>query len=339
VNAWIQTIGKSSGRKLRVATVWDGARLSAVLPLVRRRYLGARLLEWIGARVTDYCDVLVHPDTEASSALLTLWSAIGARGDCDVIRLGQVRSDARVNALFHAAQLEPWVETREQTYFVPIRWNSGEQWLNEQSAHSRKRAKYDLRRLAKAGFEYYVWKSPEPYEPLIEAIIAQKSAWMASKGLGLLLGHPEGPQFLRKFAAAMAARGTLHLSAFRSRHGFAACHLGFCQHGVLYGYMPTYDSAWASYSPGSAIRDSFIMWACDHGVRRVDLLRGADDYKLRYQPQAEELQTYVIPRGAIGKACVSAYRRRPLRQRSAHSVARPSGVSPAAGSVPAGRPH
>jgi CelD/BcsL family acetyltransferase involved in cellulose biosynthesis len=315
--AWIKTIGRSDGRKLRIATVWDGSRLLAVLPLVRRPYLGIRVLEWIGARVTDYCDVLVHPVIDANSALVTLWNAIMAHGDCDVIRLGQVRSDAKVNALFQAAQLDPWVETREQTYFVPIRWSSGEQWLNEQSAHARKRAKYDLRRLAKAGFEYYVWKPTDPFEGLIEAIIAQKSAWMASKGFGELLGHADGPQFLREFAAAMAARGTLHLSAFRSSEGFAACHLGFYERDVLYGYMPTYDSAWVSYSPGSAIRDAFIMWACDHGVRRVDLLRGADGYKLRYQPEPEPLQTLVIPNGAIGRACVSVYRRSQLLHRSA----------------------
>jgi CelD/BcsL family acetyltransferase involved in cellulose biosynthesis len=319
--AWIQTIGKSDGRKLRIATAWNGPRLLAVLPLVRRRYLGARLLEWIGARVTDYCDALVDPSIDASSALLTLWAALMARGDCDVVRLGQVRGDAKISALFQAAQLDPWVETREQTYFVPVRWSSGEEWLNEQSAHARKQAKYDLRRLAREGFEYYVWESPDAYEPLIEAIIAQKSAWIASKGLGILLGHPDGPDFLRKCAAAMAARGTLHLSAFRSSKGFAACHLGFYQHGVLYGYMPTYDSACASYSPGTAIRDALIMWACDHGARRVDLLRGVDDYKLRYQPEPEQLQTFVIPHGAIGRACVSAYRHRQLRQ---HGPARPA---------------
>jgi len=309
-NAWIQTIGRSGGRQLRVATAWAGSRLLAVLPLARRRYFGVRLLEWIAAGVTDYCDALVDPNADVTFTLLTLWAAIMARRDCDVVRLGHVRSDASVSALFQAAQLDPWVETREQTYFVPIRWSSGEEWLNEQSAHARKQAKYDLRRLAKAGFEYYVWESPDAYEPLLEAIIAQKSAWMASKGLGSFLGHPNGRQFLRKYVAAVAEQGILHLSAFRSSKGFAACHLGFYRDGVLYGYMPTYDSAWAAYSPGSAIRDAFIMWACDHGVRRVDLLRGVDSYKLRYQPGAESLQTFVIPHGAIGKACVSAYRQR-----------------------------
>jgi CelD/BcsL family acetyltransferase involved in cellulose biosynthesis len=305
--AWVRTIGRSQGRQLRIATAWDGSRLLAIFPLTRRRYMGVRLLEWIGARVTDYCDVLVHPTVNTSSALLTLWSALRARGDCDVIRLVQVRTDAHVNALFQPARLNPWVETNEQTYYLSIKWGSGEQWLDEQSAHARKEIRRDLRRLANAGFEYYVWKSPDSYEPVIEAIITQKSAWLARKGLGVLLGHREGPQFLRKCIAALAARGTLHLSGFRSNQGFAACHLGFYQHGVLYGYMLTYDFACASYSPGAATRSALIMWACDHGIRRIDLLRGSDEYKLRYQPERQPLQTLVMPRGIVGGAYVSAY--------------------------------
>jgi CelD/BcsL family acetyltransferase involved in cellulose biosynthesis len=312
--AWVQTIGRSEGRQLRIATAWEGPRLVAVFPLIRRRYLGARLLEWVGARASDYCDVLVDPNIDADSALLALWDAILERGDCDVIRLGQVRGDAKVNMLLQPAKLNPWVETREQTYSLPIRWQNCEAWLHDQGAHARKCTKYHLRRLAKAGFEYYIWARPDSYEPLIEAIIAQKSAWLASKGLGVLLGHPEGPQFLRKCAAAMAARGTLHLSAFRSSKGFAACHLGLYQHGVLYGYMLSYDFAWASYSPGSAIRDALIMWACDHGARKIDALRGAEAYKFQYAPEPQPLQTLVIPHGAIGKAYVSAYRCRRLGQ-------------------------
>jgi len=306
--AWIRTIGRTDGRQLRIATLWDQNRLLAVLPLVRRRYFGTHLLEWVGARAADYCDALVHPNLDTHSALWMLWDAVAIRRDYDVVRLGQVREDAKVNVLASAVELNSWVETREETYFIPVRWKSSEEWLQAQGSHARKQIKYDLRHLAKAGFEYYVWKPHDDYECIVDALIAQKSAWMAHKGLGPLLGHREGAHFLRECIAGMAARGTLHLSAFRSRTGFAACHLGFYQHGVLYGYIPTYDPQWASYSAGEAIRDAFVMWACDHQVQRVDLLRGSECYKLRYDPEHEWLQTLVIPRGLLGRACLATYR-------------------------------
>lgn len=310
--AWVNTIGRENGRRLRIATLWEGTRLVAVLPLVRRRYFGARLLEWLGAKATDYCDVLVDPRLDAAATLQILWNAVIARGDCDVIRLGQVRQDAQIYALFGAAQLSPWVETREEAYFIPVRWKSGDAWLESRGTHARKQSRYDLRHLAKAGFEYYVWQRPDPYEPIVEALIAQKSAWLARRGCGPLLNRRGGADFLRQCIAGMADRGVLHLSALRSRSGFAACHLGFYQYGVLYGYMPSYDPSWATYSPGSAIRDCFIMWACDHGAQRVDLLRGTDSYKQRYDPKHEWLQTFVIPRGLIGRSCLYAYRLKQL---------------------------
>ena len=310
--AWVHTIGRADGRQLRIATLWDTERLLAILPLVRRPYCGARLLEWLGARAADYCDGLLHPSMDAEDAFSMLWNALLVRGDCDVIRLGQVRHDAKVHAVLATGHLTSWVETREQTHYIPIQWNSGEEWLQAQTAHARKQFKYDVRHLAKAGFQYYLWKSPDPYELLVEALIAQKSAWLLHKGAGPLMAHNTGAQFLREFIAEMAAQGTLHLSALRSKSGFAACHLGFYQHGVLYGFMPTYDPQWATYSPGSVLRDAFVMWACDHGMQRVDLLRGSDPYKSHYHPEHEWLQTYVIPCTLIGRACLSAYRLRQL---------------------------
>ena len=67
-----------------------------------------------------------------------LWNAVAARRDYDVIRLGQVREDAKVNALITAAEVNPWVETREETYFIPVNWKSGEEWLQAQETHARK---------------------------------------------------------------------------------------------------------------------------------------------------------------------------------------------------------
>jgi len=320
ISAWAQTIGRTEGRELRIATLWDGSHLVGILPMVRRRYLGVRMLEWAGARAAEYCDAIIHPNVDTRRALLKLWSAITSRADYDVIRLSQVRGDARIGALFQAAGIDPWVESQESTYRIPVCWHSGPDWLNQQTAHARKELRYDLRRLAKEGCEFYVWSAPDPYEPLLETVIEQKSAWLARQRRGTLYDHPLGSRFLRKCVAAMAAKGSLHLCGLRSARGFAACHLGFYQQGVLYGYMLTYDPAWARYSPGAALRASLIMWACDNGVAAIDLLRGADRFKLQYGPQPEPLQTFVIPRGLIGNICLLAYRRHVVGQRSSRSA-------------------
>ena len=64
ISAWAETIGRTEGRELRIATLWDGSHLVGLLPMVRRRYLGVRMLEWAGARAAEYCDAIIHPNVD-----------------------------------------------------------------------------------------------------------------------------------------------------------------------------------------------------------------------------------------------------------------------------------
>src|SRR5262249_5583014 len=150
----------------RVGTIWQAGRLVAVLPLCVRRYKGVRILEWIGARVTDYCDAIVDSRLDANVVLPPLWKAILRRGGFDVARLSHVRTDARVYRVLNGS--DPWVETLEDAGGVPIAWPSGEQWLQQQSRGMRDRVKYNTRRMQKAGFEIRIWSGPQSPGPIID---------------------------------------------------------------------------------------------------------------------------------------------------------------------------
>jgi CelD/BcsL family acetyltransferase involved in cellulose biosynthesis len=317
-SAWLRTIGAAGGYRPRVVTLWDGSRLRGVLPLACRQYRGVRLLEWMGTRVTDYCDALIDPGIERRAALHTLWDALNKRGGFDVIRLGQVPAGAAANELCHG--VEPWIETTENSLAIPLRWRSGVDWLRQQSSKACHRVRYGLRRLARMGFEFEVWQAPDSTAPLLDALIEQKRAWLAARHLDGHLQRPEGRAFVHACAEAMAAGGTLHLSALRSRDHIAACHLGFFRDGTFYYYMPTYDAAWSKYSAGTLLLDSLIMWACDHGARRFDMLLGAHGYKLHYGAVAETVRTLVVGRGLLGKAAVRFYRASTTRTRRAAEV-------------------
>src|SRR5262249_1203669 len=156
-----------------------------------------------------------------------------------------------------------------------LRWRSGAEWLKQQSSKANHRVRYGLRRVARLGFEFEVWQPSEPIAPLLDALIEQKRAWLAARPLDSTLQEPGGRAFVYAAAEAMAADGSLHLSTLRSRDHIAACHLGFFRNGIFYYYMPTYDAAWAKYSFGTLLLDSLIMWACDHGAHRFDMLIGA----------------------------------------------------------------
>jgi CelD/BcsL family acetyltransferase involved in cellulose biosynthesis len=303
------------GRRLHVATLWRADRLVALLPLALRRYNGVRMLEWVGAKASDYCDALVLESEHAEPALNELWRQLFAQGGFDVARMGQVRTDAHIFGTLSAAR--PWTETREQSVGIDIVWPSGDAWLASHTGKSREPITRRLHRMVKMGFEFHVLQRGEPYQPLIDAVIAQKTAWLRERGLANFLMEPQGPAFLRAAAEELTASGSVHLSVVRSKERIAACHLGFMRDGVLYYYMPTYDPEWAKCSFGSLQRDALLMWACDQGLRRFDLLLGTHDYKTRYPVSPEELRTLVVPRGIVGRAAVWYYRVSTRRVRAA----------------------
>jgi CelD/BcsL family acetyltransferase involved in cellulose biosynthesis len=304
--AWARTIGTTEGRRLKCVTLWDGERLLAVLPLVLRRYKGVRLLEWIGARVTDYCDAIVAPGVDAQDALRSLWLGLNREVGFDVLRVGQVRDDAFVSGFLDG--LAHWVETREGAYSIPLTWSSGEEWLKSRNQKQRYEARRLMRQLDKEGYRIKVWQAGEPLEPMLAAGIEQKRAWVRARGVRSFITEPQGPEFLAELAREMASLGMLHLSAVQYGDQFISCHLGFERGGTFYYWMPTYDAAFAKKRVGNTLREFLIMSACDRGLKKFDMLLGAYEYKSLYDAVKEPLRTVVVPRGLIGRAAVAYYR-------------------------------
>jgi CelD/BcsL family acetyltransferase involved in cellulose biosynthesis len=73
--------------------------------------------------------------------------------------------------------------------------------------------------------------------------------------------------------------------------------------------MPTFDPAWAKDGPGHLLLASLVMWCCDNGVRRLDLLSGDEPYKRRFCPRAmPPTRGVLVPGSALGRAALAGYR-------------------------------
>jgi CelD/BcsL family acetyltransferase involved in cellulose biosynthesis len=315
--AWLRTLGTVDGRRLRLITLWDGDNLRAVLPLVSRRYKGVRLLEWLGARTTDYCDALFDPTADPSLITQELRAALSAHGGFDVLRLGSVRNDAVIGPM--ADSMEPWVETLQHAHNVPLTWESGAAWLQCQSKNLRSQVRKREKRLAEAGFEFRVLQPEEPHTEIVETLLAQKRAWLAARNMPSILNEPQGADFLRAVCAEMGKSGALCVSALQSQDKrVAACNVSFFRDGQFYSYLSSYDTAMADYGAGSLLRQRLLMWACDRGARVFDLLIGAEAYKKDFASVSVPVRTLVIARGLLGRAARSYYR---------FSAGRPRGVT------------
>ncbi len=320
--AWINTLGAARNGAPHVVTLWHSGRLAGALPLHREHRRGVRMLQWIGGRVTDYCDVILDPREDQTECLTRMWAALRAAGGFDVLRLGQVRKDALVRPLLMS--LRPWIETEEHTFALPIAWPDSEGWLKTLSKKRRARVRRGMRSLEELGLRFHIWQPGEPLEPAVEATIQQKLAWLAARQAPSALTEPGGVEFIRQLAKRLAASGSLHLSMLQSDQGIVATHFGFMRDRVLYYYMPSYDAAWSRHGVGTLLLEALLRWSCDHGMRRFDMLRGAHDYKSFYGGEPEDLQTLVKGRGLFGRAAVTLYRATQLRKLPAVSSEHPA---------------
>jgi CelD/BcsL family acetyltransferase involved in cellulose biosynthesis len=181
----------------------------------------------------------------------------------------------------------------------------------------RDRVKYNTRRMHKAGFDVRVCDDTQSCARIIDTLVAQKRPWLAARGLSSFIDEPGGVEFLKSAVAASAKRGELHLSTVENDRCIAACDLAFVRDGIVYSYIASFDPEYHKYSFGRVLTDHLLMWACDNGMRRFDLLLGAYDYKVEYNCTLEPVRTLVMPRSVIGRAAVFMYRRRSSRSSKA----------------------
>jgi CelD/BcsL family acetyltransferase involved in cellulose biosynthesis len=318
--SWVRTIGAAGDWRLNVATLWQDERLVAILPLCIRRHRGVRILEWIASRVSDYCAAIIDPSLDEDLALRALWEFTVRSGGFDVARLNHVRTDTRLFSVL--STFDHWIETKEDAGGVSIVWSSGAEWLSQQNAGMRDRVKYNSRRMQKAGFKVRVCDTPALCAPIIDKLVTQKRPWLAARGLASFINEPGGVEFLKSAVAAAAARGELHLSTVENDARIGACDLAFVREGIIYSYIASFDPDFHKYSFGRVLTDTLLMWACDSGMRRLDLLLGAYDYKTEYSCTLEPVRTMVMPRGLIGSTALYLYRRKAARSQKREVPAR-----------------
>ena len=72
------------------------------------------------------------------------------------------------------------------------------------------------------------------------------------------------------------------LSAMYAGDELVATHFGMLTDNILHYWFPVYDRKFHRYSPGTELLLEVAREACDHGISKLDLGYGDDDYKFRF---------------------------------------------------------
>ena len=165
-----------------------------------------------------------------------------------------------------------------------------------QQVRSRRR---DLDRAGKVGFRTTCDESD--LEPDFDAFVRlEASGWKGREGTAIA-SHPKARSFYDGFVPLAAERGWLRLHLLELDGTLIAGTLVVAFGGEGYFLKTGFDESYAQLGPGVVIMAEMLRAACEEGLRGMDLLGRADQYKMRWTDTTRPRQRLRVFRGPVGR--------------------------------------
>jgi CelD/BcsL family acetyltransferase involved in cellulose biosynthesis len=304
VTAWWRAYG--SGAALQVHVAWRDGRLVGALPLCVRRERGLRVLRFVGAGDSALADVLLAGGQDGEVAAALAARAVASRHDyADLFGLP---SGSRLAAALGPARLA--VVPRVAAPVLDLRPGWEAIYGERISGKHRKAQARARRRLAEQGrLETRVARTREEIDRALDGAFALHALRWRDRPEGSGFATPAGRVLQREALGTLAADGvpwivTLHLDG--RAIAFTAF---FLLAGRMVLHHTAFDPAYARWSPGRMATYDALAAASAAGAWRVELLGGAEPYKLVLADGSEPLHAGLgLASGVRGHAAVAVRR-------------------------------
>jgi CelD/BcsL family acetyltransferase involved in cellulose biosynthesis len=303
--AWWQSAIDAFGvdRRMHVIRITEGSRTVAIWPLWFKR-LGAkegfaRILEPVGARVTDYCQPLLARDHDQATLVSLLLREAALALDAQTLLYWpkvpmSLDGSAHINtALAPLSLLVSMVDRPCQAMTLPADYATLEtSWSKSHRGDVRRQ----IKRLNAAGqLELVHATSRDDVTAMLPRLYAMHTAnWKARTGYSELQSSPM-TMFVAKIAAALPL-ALIDASEVRLDGIAIACHFGFRHDGQLLWYKPAFDVAWANYAPGKVHTALAARHGVTTGLTKFDFMQGSEAYKLLWSDLTTLTKSFVIAR-------------------------------------------
>ena len=299
VAAWFETIGRARRLEPMIVVARDSdGRPLALFPLATREAAGLRVAEFLCGRESNFNIGLFHPGRGLDWRGLLLAAAHGRPKPPDLLYL---RNQPRGFGAFENPLLGRDACPSPSFAYGTALPNNVDALDCQTSGASRKKLRKKERRLTELGalvFEHGA--SGERAREIIAALIAQKSALLAAKGVAGVFDAPEMRAFLERACHA----GALEVHALRLSERVIATYVGLAMDGRFSALANSYDldEEIARCSPGDILLRAVMRDLVARGFDYFDLGVGEARYKEAVCEETIALYDLVIPvtsRGAL----------------------------------------
>ena len=282
---WILLILDNQERLVGIAPLYlRTTRAQGLIPFRELRFLGSDT-ETI---CSSYLDVIAN-QKQKNAILQSLYRYLfnDAREEWDVLTLSEVPAESSTidlwNELFdEAGKVGEIVST---TCCPVIRLPQDVETYRAGLGRSRR---YTLQRKTKClqgsgRIEYSRATSPAEVDTALDWLITLHQRRWSTGSSGGVFASERSKRFHREIVQVLSERGRVSIDLLKQDDQPLAAIYGFIYQGVYYSYMPGFDPAAASKaSPGLLLLHHRIEQAIHDGEHTVDLLMGAQPYKLQW---------------------------------------------------------
>jgi CelD/BcsL family acetyltransferase involved in cellulose biosynthesis len=297
---WFRHYGGPS--ELAVQTVFRDGALVGAFPLVHKTWRGLRVARFMGGEQSSLADLLLAPSEDATTGMALVERASSEHDFAELFGLGEDSRVARAAPgrlhLFRRADA-PVLELTDD-------WDA--LYQTKVSSKRRSSARRRMRQLEERGkVEFSVARSRTEVEGVLADAFRLHTLRWTGRPDGSGFATPTGVSFHRAALTALADQGVVRLATMSIDGRAIAFTLAFALAGRLYGYRMAFDPSFAPYSPGVLTLYELLAAASREGLRRVELLGAADQFKLELADGFEPIYVGLgLPGSARGRAVVTA---------------------------------
>jgi CelD/BcsL family acetyltransferase involved in cellulose biosynthesis len=277
-----------------IATLMDGQRLVAVLPLERIKTRARTMLAPLGHAFSQYSDMLLSPGVDAVDALARLLKSAIAAAPCDGVNFLKVRADS---ALARGMPANRLVTGEEQgaPYVALDAFPDFAGYFATIKPKTRKNLRNARNRLERDGaVTHHVAQTPAEQLGVITRTLSGRAGRLRDQGL---TSRAFSDTAFTDFCQALAGRPDTPLLAMSLHHHGAAIaeQWGFIHNQRYYAFVASRDFSNSDESPGKMHLGEVIHTCADQGLRGADLMVPVMPYKLTWATEVVTITDYALP--------------------------------------------
>jgi CelD/BcsL family acetyltransferase involved in cellulose biosynthesis len=310
---WFASFVKNFENEFMLLTVRRGGKLSAVLPLAKKKGslhgVPARKLQAVFNANTQRFD-LVHEADESKrkETVEALWKEIKKQGNWDVLEMRLVHKESWLKDLLALAESENYRTGIWQMDGAPfVRLPEGENkakliedYFKSFSKNRRQILGKKLRRLEKLGNVEFCVTRGYSAELMRKYFALEAQSWKARAGTAVT-SDEKVARLHDDFARAVAERNALFIYELKLDGKTIAMYISIMYDRQTIGWKMSFDEEYARFSPGNLLLWEVLKGCIENDSPELDMLSPATDNKKFWATgEREHVAFYIFRRGLVG---------------------------------------